>query len=128
MASRQLRSGAIGAAGTTNYTVEIPASGAVQLALFGNFDYGSGGTTVKCYVQGSYDQGTTWIPVANITFATADDVKVANVVAESKASWDANASQSDDASNNVIPPKIRVQVVVAGTYTSTTLDLWIYVA
>ena len=125
---RQIRTEAIGAAGTTDYTVEIPSVGAVQLALFGNFDYGSGGTTVKCYVQGSYDSGTTWVPVANMTFATADDIKVLNVVPESIVAWDADAAQADNTSSNHIPPRLRVRVVVAGTYAATTLDLWIAIS
>lgn len=125
---RNIRTGAVGAAGTTDYSVDYPVAGAIQVALYGNFDYGSGGTTVKCYLQGSYDMGVTWVPVGNITFATADDAKALNIVPASKASWDANASQSDDASNDIIPPKLRVSVVVAGTYTATTLDLWIYVS
>ena len=125
---RQVRTGAVGAAGTTDYTVEIPSVGAVQLALFGNFDYGSGGTTVKCYVQGSYDGGTTWVPVANMTFATADDIKVLNVVPESIVAWDADAAQADNTSSNHIPPRLRVRVVVAGTYAATTLDLWIAIS
>lgn len=126
--SRQLRSGAVGAAATTNYTVEAPVGGAIQAALYGVFDYGSGGTSVKCYLEGSYDMGTTWVPVANITFTTADDNKLVNVVPESIASWDANATQSDDTSANHIPPSLRVRMVVTGTYAATTLDLWIYVS
>jgi len=125
---RQIRTGAIGAAGTTDYTVEIPSVGAVQLALFGNFDYGSGGTSVKCYVEGSYDGAVTWVPVANITFTTADDMKVLNVVPTGIASWDANAVQSDDAAINHIPPRLRVREVVAGTYAATTLALWLTVS
>lgn len=126
--TKQLRSGAIGAAGTNIYAVEAPTGGAVQLALFGNFDYGSGGTTVKCYVEGSYDGAVTWVPVANITFTTADDMKVLNVVPTGIASWDADATQSDDAAINHIPPRLRVREVVAGTYAATTLALWLTVS
>ena len=125
---KQLRSGAIGAAGTNTYAVEFAAGGAIQVALYGVFDYGSGGTSVKCYLEGSYDMGVTWVPVSNITFTTADNAKLVNVVPESIPSWDADAAQSDDTSANHIPPRLRVREVVVGTYTATTLALWIYVS
>jgi hypothetical protein len=126
--SELLRSGAVTAAATTDYNVEVAVGGAIQAALYGKFDYGSGGTAVKCYLQGSYDMGVTWVPVANITFTTADNVKLVNVVPESIASWDADATQADDTSSNHIPPRLRVRVVSTGTYADTTLDLWIYVS
>ena len=63
-----------------------------------------------------------------MTFATADDIKVLNVVPESIVAWDADAAQADNTSSNHIPPRLRVRVVVAGTYAATTLDLWIAIS
>lgn len=123
---RRIVSGAIGAAGTTTYAIE--ASGlfdAIKLALYAVFDYGSGGTSAKVYLEGSYDQGTTWTPVGNVTFTTADDAKLFAVVPSSLAVTDADASQSDNTVINHIPPRLRVRIVVAGTYAATTLDVWV---
>lgn len=122
---RRIISGAVPAAGTTNYDIE--ASGlfdAIKLALYAKFVYGSGGTSIKLYVEGSYDQGTSWVPVGNVTFTTANDAKLFTVVPSSLGSTDADASQADDTVINHIPPRLRLRQVVAGTYAASTLDVW----
>src|SRR5258708_8742012 len=43
------------------------------------FQYGSGGTTAKVWVQVSLDLGQSWIDVACFAFATASATKVINL-------------------------------------------------
>jgi hypothetical protein len=41
--------------------------------------YGSGGTTLKVYVQTSLDQGSTWVDVSCSAFTTASATKIVNL-------------------------------------------------
>lgn len=126
--SRLLRSGAVDAAGTVNTDIEANGLGAKSAALYGLFDYGSGGTTIKVYLQGSYDQGTTWVPIANMTFATADDAKLINIVPVSFAATDVDAAQADNAQLSHLAPRLRVSIVTTGTYAASTLAVWFHMA
>ena len=122
----RLRTGATDAAGTVNIAIEGNGLGAKAAYLYGVFDYGSGGTTIKIYLQGSYDQGTTWVSIANMTFATADDAKLLGIVPVSFVATDADATQTDNTQLSHLAPRLRVSIVTAGTYAASTLDLWFH--
>lgn len=123
--TRRIRTGATDAAGTVNIAVEESGLGARQITLYGIFDYGSGGTTIKCYLQGSFDGGTTWVSIGNMTFALADDNKLLSISPASTAVIDADATQADNTVLSFTAPRLRVQVVTAGTYAGSTLELWL---
>jgi hypothetical protein len=44
-----------------------------------NWNWGSGGTSVKVTIETSLDQGTTWVEVARMAFATASEENLVNL-------------------------------------------------
>lgn len=90
--------------------------------------YGSGGTTVKVYVQTSLDQGATWVDVACCAFTTASGTKVINLsglTAKTTAATPSDGAMTDDtALDGVLGDRFRVKITSTGTYaTSTTLSV-----
>jgi len=99
-----------------------------HLALLAKFDYGSGGTSVKAYVQTSLDGGETWVDIACFTFATADASKVLtlNRVASIAASYTPldSALGDDTAKDGILGDVLQVKLVTTGTYAATTLKVY----
>ena len=87
--------------------------------------YGSGGTTIKAYLQTSLDGGTTPIDVACFTFTTASAVKVRNLsslVSKTTDVTPTDGALTDDTSvDGVIGDMFRFKVVSAGTYAGSTV-------
>lgn len=115
------------AATVTGDSVRIP-SNATSLTLYSNFDYGSGGTTVKVYLQTTFDGGDTWVDIAQHAFATADAKKISKVtrnVAAAAGSSAVDAALSDNTIlEGIVGTHARIKVVSDGTYAgSTTLTL-----
>src|SRR5258708_36908022 len=50
-----------------------------NMLLQANFTYGSGGTSVKAWIQTSADSGLTWIDIANFSFLLAPARTVINL-------------------------------------------------
>lgn len=104
-------------------------AGAREIALQANFDYGSGGTTVKAWVQTSFDGGTTWHDIANFAFATADSRFLQNVVSNPATPFTpavaTDASLADNTvKNGPLGDQFRVKLTTTGTYGgSTTLTI-----
>lgn len=93
-----------------------------QLTLYSIFTYAAGGTTVKAWVQSSYDGGTTWMDIANFAATTASKTRAYNLTraAVSSIATPADAALADDTSvNGFLAPLIRVKVTTTGTYTGT---------
>lgn len=55
--------------------------GMLAATLSANFNYGSGGDTLKAIIETSLNQGGTWIEVARLAFAQASLEKVVNLSA-----------------------------------------------
>lgn len=96
------------------------------------FTYGSGGTTAKCYVQTSFDGGTTWIDIISFAFATASATKVSAVTTMiapgTQAFSPADGALTDNTVvNGVLGDRVRLKYVTTGTYASTTLTIKIIV-
>ena len=98
--------------------------GALALALQLRFAYGSGGTSVKAYVQTSFDQGQTWVDIACATFAQVSATKIYNLSAltpKTTAVTPTDGALSDDtAVDGLIGDRLRVKVTSEGTYAGNT--------
>jgi hypothetical protein len=117
---------AITAAGT--YTTDwVRDVGAEDLVVQANFDYGSGGTAVKAYVQTSLDGGQTATDVMCFAFATSDARRVLSVDADAAVATPATPTDGSLADNTVangiIGDMLRVKYVVTGTYVASLLDM-----
>lgn len=125
MGVKDLGDFAITAAGTA---VGVPVTGlggmlaaTVQLRLA----YGSGGTTIRAYVQTSLDQGTTWVDVACVLFATASEVAILNfsgLTPKTTVLVPSDGALTDDtAVDGVLGDRFRVKLVSVGTYAGSTV-------
>lgn len=93
------------------------------LALQAAFDYGSGGTTAKAYVQTSLDGGTTWVDIAAFAFTTSDATKVATLdtTAVTTVYTPTDGSLADDTvKNGILGDRLRVKYTTTGTYAGDT--------
>ena len=88
------------------------------------FDYGSGGTTAKVWVQTSFDGGTTWVDIANFAHTTSDLSRVYNLSALTPITTVytvTDGSLADDtAKDGLIGDRLRVKFTSTGTYAGTT--------
>ncbi len=89
-------------------------------------DWGSGGTTIKVFLQTSIDGGVTAIDIACFAFATADASKVLSVDARAAVTTPVTPSDGTLADNTVvngiIGDRVRFKYIVAGTYAASTLS------
>ena len=87
--------------------------------------YGSGGTTVKAYLQTSLNQGTTWIDIACVAFATASEDQVLNLsglTPKTTLVTPTDGALADDTCiDGIFGDRFRVKVVSAGTYAGSTV-------
>ena len=101
--------------------------GVHTLAVQAIFTYGSGGTTVKAWVQTSLDGGTTWVDVACFAFTTSSARRISVLHLATPAA--ANVTPSDGALadntilDGVLGDLIRVKYISTGTYANTSLTL-----
>ncbi len=92
-----------------------------------NLVSGTGGTTVKCYIQTTLDGGTTWVDIMAFAFTTSDANKILSVREETAIVADhvvtAGALADDTAVSGIIGDRVRAMVVTTGTYTGAELDV-----
>jgi hypothetical protein len=120
---------AIAAPGEVQETLDL---GKVdQIIMSSVFDYGSGGTTAKAWLQMSFDNGATWKDVINHAFLLADlsptSVISSDVAPAAQAFAGTDGALADNTVHNgAIGGLCRVKVITTGTYAgSTTLNVWI---
>ena len=115
----------IGAAVTGALGTAVDGLAAMESAtLQATFSYGAGGTTVKAWVQTSFDQGNTWVDIANFAFTTAaakkiSSVRAVTVVAAAYVPTDATLAD-DTIKDGVLGDRLRVKYTSTGTYTGAT--------
>lgn len=81
-----------------------------------NFVYGSGGGTIKVIVETTPDQGTTWIEVARVAFATASLQRIYNLSALTPVAVYTPAALSDDAvKDGILCGRFRGRILKAGS-------------
>lgn len=89
------------------------------------FTYGSGGTTLKAWIQSTVDGGTTWFDVACFAFTTASKTRIANLraaTAVTSLATPGDAALADDTVvDGILGDQIRVKYTSTGTYVASTL-------
>ena len=96
--------------------------------LQADFVYGSGGTTLKCWVQSSADGGANWHDVACFAFTTASKRRLANLSARTAVTTLATPTDGtmadDTAIDGLIGDRLRIKYTSTGTYAgSSTITL-----
>jgi len=93
------------------------------LALYATFLYGAAGTTVKAWVQTSFDGGTTWMDIASFAFTTSAAQRVYNLTAAAVTAiaTPVEGALADNTSvNGFLGGLYRVKYTTTGTYTGAT--------
>lgn len=111
-------------AGTTTCTAITGLTGMQSLTATLDFRYGSGGTSVKAYLQTSTDSGNTWIDIACFAVATTSLKKAYNFSALTPvtAVTPTDGSMSDNTQlDGILGDRVRLKVVSVGTYAGSTL-------
>ncbi len=112
-------------AGTQTGAPVTDLDGMTAVTLQLRLAYGSGGTSAKAYVQTSLDQGTTWVDIACVVFATASEVAILNLSGLTPKTSQVNptdgALADDTALDGVLGDRLRLKVVSTGTYAGSTV-------
>ncbi len=111
---------------TSTGTVVLPVlDGMKYLVVLSKFVYGSGGTTLKLWIQTSYDNGVTWNDVISHAFTTASLTKVSAVncyvapAAQGGAQTDGTLADNT-AINGLLGDRIRLKYTSTGTYAGSS--------
>ena len=104
--------------------------GMKELSVEANFVRGSGGTTVKVWIQTSLDGGSNWIDVMNFAFTTTSLRKIHTVVMPAVVATRTNVTPTDATLGDnlivdgILGDRLRAKVTTTGTYGgTTTLDV-----
>ena len=124
--SRTLASRALtGAIAGEAQTAFDDLAGIIAATIECQFQYGTGGTTAKCWVQVSLDLGQTWIDVACFAFTTASATKVINLSGLTPVTTAITPSDGAMADNTyqdgVMGTTWRAKVTSTGTYANTNI-------
>ncbi len=91
------------------------------VTLQANFNYGSGGTTLKVDVETTMDQGVTWVAIARFAFTTASAEKVVNLSGLTPVTVYTPTTLSDDAvKDGILGDRLRCRITSTGTYAGNT--------
>lgn len=116
---------AITAAATVTSTPFTGLFGIKVLEVQASLVYGSGGTTIKAYLQTTLDGGTTWIDIASFAFTTASAVKVSKLSLTAALAAAVAPTDGTLADNTILDgllgDQFRIKVISTGTYAGTTL-------
>lgn len=112
------------AVAATAGTVFTGLAGMKYLVVYAQMKVGTGGSSIKAYVQTSLDGGTTWIDVMSFAFANTAAVKVSAVsvaVALAAAATGVDGALADNTIlNGLLGDRVRVKYVTTGTYSGGT--------
>jgi hypothetical protein len=99
--------------------------GLLAMAASLRLSYGSGGSSVKAYLQTTLDQGTTAVDIACVVFGTASEHAALNFSALTPKTTQvtpSDGSLSDDtAVDGILGDQFRLKVVSTGTYAGSTV-------
>jgi hypothetical protein len=115
---------------TTAVTAQVTAalqardSNPESVVLQANFTYGSGGTTATAWVQTSFDEGQTWVDIANFAFTTSSARATYNLSALTPVTTQYTPTDGTLASNTAKDGQVgnlfRVKYSSTGTYAGNT--------
>ena len=101
--------------------------GMKNIAIEANFVHGSGGTSVKVWIQTSLDGGANWIDIANFAFLVTSARKVTTLAIATAAATitPVDGTLGDDLEvDGILGDMIRAKLTTVGTYAGgTTLDV-----
>jgi hypothetical protein len=87
--------------------------------------YGSGGTSIKAYLQTSLDQQTTAIDIACVVFGTASENEVLNFAGQTPKLTQVSPTDGtltdDTAIDGILGDRFRIKIVSTGTYAGSTV-------
>lgn len=94
------------------------------LAAVANFDYGSGGGTARVWVQTTFDEGESWVDVANFTFTNSDALKAAALGHPTHGTANFAVTDGSLADNTIaavpVGNLVRTKLTTTGTYGGAT--------
>lgn len=99
-------------------------AGMTSLAAQVRMLWGSGGTSIKAYVQSSLDQGNTAYDVALVNFLAASRTAIFSIQQTTSAMLtpvEAGA-EAESVPVPVLGDRLRLKLVVVGTYVNTTVS------
>ena len=113
-------------------STKTEATGLVRakaVALECIFTYGSAGTSAKVWVQTSFDDGATWVDIANFAHTTASLSRAYNLSALTPLTTVYTVTDGSLADNTckdgLIGSRLRVKFTSTGTYAgSTTIKVY----
>lgn len=115
----------ISGAGTYTGDSVTGLEGMLAACLSIRLAYGTGGTSIKAYLQTSLDQGTTWVDIACVVYATVSESGILNFSAltpKTTVLTPTDAAMADDtAVDGVLGDRFRLKYVVTGTYATSTV-------
>lgn len=87
--------------------------GMLAATIQANFNYGSGGDTLKVLVETTFDQGTTYVEVARFAFATASAEKLANLSALTPVTtvYAPTTLSDDTVKDGILGPRWRARIL-----------------
>ncbi len=101
--------------------------GVVAATIEAKLSYGSGGTSLKAYVQVTLDDGQTWIDVACFAFTTSSAIRVINLsglTPKTTAVAPTDGALADDTCvDGILGSAMRVKLVSTGTYANTIISV-----
>lgn len=122
-----LYSPTITTAGTTTsntWQIDSAAGGVRNLTAQFNFTYGSGGTSVACYLQTSIDGGATWTDIAAFNVTTSSLRQIINLTSGTAVTTFYTATDGALSANTCkdgcFGTKYRVKIISVGTYAGGT--------
>ena len=109
--------------GTVIGTPILLPGGSKELTAIADFVFGSGGVSVKCFVQTLI--GQTWMDIMNLFFTTASEIDVGVVHEYEPANPNPftptdGTMGNDTIKNGVLGLNVRIKLITLGTYAGGT--------
>jgi hypothetical protein len=112
-------------AGTQTGAWREDLEGVLALLLNIRLAYGSGGSSIKAYLQTSSDDGVTANDMACVVFGTASEQQILNLSALTPKTTQVSPSDGsmtdDTAVDGLLGDRFRLKVVSTGTYAGSTI-------
>jgi hypothetical protein len=96
--------------------------GMLAASISVNFNYGSGGTSIKVLIETSLDQGTTWTEVWRCALGTASEQNIINLsgLTPLTTPYTPAALTDDTTKDGIFGDRLRARILTVGTYAGNT--------